>query len=67
MKAERDLSQYQRIAIARQHIEDLKAARAEIERLRELVIKLTSGGVVVMVEGQEVIVCPESIARARSA
>ena len=62
MKAERDLSQQQRIAIARQHIEDLKAARAEVERLRELVVKLTSGGVVVMVEGKEVVIDPLAVA-----
>ena len=67
MKAEHDLSRQQIAAIALQNIEDLAGARAEVERLRELVVKLTSGGVVGMVEGQEVIVCPESIARARSA
>ena len=67
MKAEHDLSRQQIAAIALQNIKDLAGARAEVERLRELIVKLTSGGVVVMVEGHEVIVCPESIARARSA
>ena len=66
MKAEHDLSRQQIAAIALQNIKDLAGARAEVERLRELVVKLTSGGVVVMVEGQEVIVCPEAIARARN-
>ena len=66
MKAEHDLSPQQIAAIALQNIKDLAGARAEVERLRELVVKLTSGGVVVMVEGQEVIVCPESIARERN-